>query len=294
MSDSKFKVWILASRPKTLWAAVSPVIIGTAMAFGDGKAHWLSAFLAAFAAVMIQIGANFSNDYFDYIKGADEGERLGPTRATQAGLVRPQEMKWAFILAYSLAAVAGVYLLFRGGWPILMIGVFSILAGIFYTAGPFPLGYIGLGDVFVLIFFGLLAVGGTYYVQALAINRLVIIAGIAPGLFSMAILTVNNLRDINNDRKAGKKTLAVRWGKNFARAEYLFSMFIACLVPVILFFLTTRHIYALASSIVFFFALPLIKIIYRNEPGAIFNQVLAQTGKLLFFYSLIFSLGWIL
>jgi len=294
MSDSKFQVWILASRPKTLWAAVSPVIIGTAMAFGDGRVHWLSAFLAAFASVMIQIGTNFSNDYFDYLKGADEGERLGPTRATQAGLVPPEEMKWAFILAYSLAAIAGIYLLYRGGWLVLIIGIFSILAGIFYTAGPFPLGYIGLGDIFVFIFFGLVAVGGTYYVQALSINPLVLVSGIAPGLFSTAILTANNLRDINNDRRAGKKTLAVRWGENFARAEYLFSMLVACLIPFALFLLTAQHVYALAASIVFFFALPSIKIIYQNEPGPIFNSVLAQTGKLLFFYSLIFSFGWIL
>ncbi|GAB4364334.1 MAG: 1,4-dihydroxy-2-naphthoate polyprenyltransferase [Calditrichia bacterium] len=290
----QLKVWILASRPKTLWAAVSPVIIGTAMAYGEHKVHWLSAFLAAFAAVMIQIGTNFANDYFDYFRGADTGERLGPLRVTQAGLVKPEAMKKATILVFGLAVLAGIYLIWRGGWPILLIGVLSILFGVLYTAGPFPLGYNGLGDLFVLIFFGLIAVGGTYYVQALEIDLLVILAGISPGLFSTAILTVNNLRDIYTDRKVGKKTLAVRFGETFARMEYLVSVLIACLIPILLYFLTGSHLYALAASLVFLVAIPSIKTVFRHPPGKIFNKVLATTGKLLLLYSLMFSIGWIL
>lgn len=288
------KIWILAARPKTLWAAVAPVLIGTAMAFADGKAHWLSAILAGVGAVLIQIGTNFANDYFDYRHGADEGERLGPTRATQAGLVTPAEMKRAFILTFALAVLAGLYLIYRGGWPILAIGIFSIIFGILYTGGPFPLGYYGLGDLFVLIFFGLVAVGGTYYVQALSINRLVILAGLAPGLFSTAILTVNNLRDIHTDRLAGKKTLAVRFGETFARMEYLFSVLFAGIIPIILFFLSAGHRYVLAATLILLMAIPSLKTVLTETPGKIFNQTLAETGKLLFYYSVLFSIGWIL
>ncbi len=294
MQTSKIKIWIAASRPKTLWAAFSPVIIGTAMAYGEGKVHWLSAVLAAVGAILIQIGTNFSNDYYDYFRGADKKERLGPVRVTQAGLVKPETMKRATILVFSLAFASGIYLIYRGGWPVLIIGLLSILFGILYTAGPYPLGYNGLGDIFVLIFFGLVAVGGTYYVQALEINSLVLLAGLSPGLFSTAILTVNNLRDITSDKKAGKKTLAVRFGEDFARLEYLFSVLIACLIPILLFFITDSHLYALAASLVFLAAIPPIRTIYEQKPGKIFNQVLATTGRLLLLYSLLFSIGWIL
>ncbi len=294
MQLSRVKIWILASRPKTLWAAVSPVIIGTAMAYGDGKVHWIAAIFAAIGAILIQIGTNFSNDYFDFVHGADRKGRLGPLRVTQAGLVKPQIMKNATILVFSLAILTGIFLIWRAGWPILIVGVLSILFGILYTAGPYPLGYNGLGDIFALIFFGIVAVGGTYYVQALQINGLVLLAGLSPGLFSMAILTVNNLRDIYTDRKAGKKTLAVRFGENFARMEYLISVLIACLIPIILHFLTYSHLYALAASLVFLIAIPSIKTVLKQKPGVVFNQVLATTGKLLLLYSLIFAIGWIL
>ena len=293
-ANSSFTVWILAARPKTLPAAVAPVLIGTAIAFDAGKVHWLSAILAAFAALMIQIGTNFANDYFDHLHGADHRDRLGPTRVTQAGLVKPQTMKLATAVVFGLAFLSGIYLIYRGGWPILVIGLLSILFGILYTGGPFPLGYHGLGDIFVFVFFGLVAVGGTYYVQALELPPKVLIAGVAPGFYSTAILTVNNLRDIFSDQEAGKKTLAVRFGSRFARLEYLLSLFIASLVPVILYLLTTEHFYALAASLVFFVAIPSLKTVFREPPGTIFNQVLASTGKLLLIYSLLFSLGWVL
>ncbi|MBN2365945.1 MAG: 1,4-dihydroxy-2-naphthoate polyprenyltransferase [Calditrichaeota bacterium] len=287
-------IWILASRPKTLWAAISPVVIGSAMAYGAGKFHLLSALLAGTASVLIQIGTNFANDYFDFTKGADHHERLGPLRVTQAGLVKPYQMRNATIIIFSLAFLVGIYLIWRGGWPVFIIGILSILFGVLYTAGPYPLGYNGLGDIFVLIFFGIVAVGGTYYVQTLQINWLVILAGVSPGLFSMAILTVNNLRDIKTDMAAGKRTLAVRFGENFARWEYLASVLIACLIPILLYFLTSSHLYALAASFVFVGAIPSIKTVFEQRPGIIFNEVLATTGKLLLLYSIIFSAGWIL
>lgn len=291
---SKMKVWVLASRPKTLWAAVGPVLVGTAMAYSDGQAHWLTAFIVLFAAVFIQIGTNFSNDYFDFVKGADAGERLGPTRATQAGLVSSQEMKRATIVAFGFAVLAGIYLTYRGGWPILMIGIFSILFGILYTAGPYPLGYNGLGDGFVLIFFGLVAVGGTYYVQTLSINSMVLLAGLGPGLLSTTLLCVNNLRDLENDRKAGKKTLPVRFGRRFGQLEYLGTLFLAAVVPVVLIIQTHSHYLALAASASVALASRDIRIILKEKPGRIYNGVLANTGKLIIFYCLLFSIGWIL
>jgi 1,4-dihydroxy-2-naphthoate polyprenyltransferase len=288
------KPWILAARPKTLWAAIAPVLIGTALAIDDGRFHFLSALVALVGAILIQIGTNFANDYYDYIKGSDTKERLGPTRATAAGLVKPDSMKRAFIFVFAVAAILGSYLVYRAGMPIVIIGGLSILFAITYTAGPFPLGYNGLGDIFVFIFFGLVAVGGTYYVQAQEIKTIVIAAGIAPGLFSTAILTVNNLRDINQDKDAGKKTLAVRWGTGFAKTEYIFCIVGACLMPLVLVYVARDHYYSLFSAATLFLAVPFLKIIIGERPSTKFNAVLAQTGKMLLLYSLLFSVGWII
>ena len=294
MKIKNLKIWFLASRPKTLWAGIAPVIIGTALAFGDGKMHLLSAIAALVASLLIQIATNFSNDYFDFIHGADTKERIGPKRITQSGLVKPQIVKIAFILTFFLAFIIGLYLIWRGGWPIFIIGLLSIILGILYTGGPFPLGYHGLGDIVVLIFFGPVAVGGTYYVQALEITPVVLIAGLSPGLISMALLTVNNLRDIYTDRKAGKRTLAVRFGEFFTRMEYLFSITIACLIPAILFLIKGDHPYALATTFVFIPAIPSIYNIFIKQIGPDLNHILTNTGKLLLIYSVVFSIGWIL
>ncbi len=286
-------VWLQASRPKTLWAAVAPVIMGTAMAGADGVLHWPSALAALLGAVLIQIGTNFANDYFDFLKGADAGPRLGPVRATQAGLVSPRAMRTAFILAFGLAFCIGIYLVWRGGWPIVVIGLSSILFGILYTATPLALAYLGIADLFVLIFFGPVAVGGTYFVQALDITPTVLIAGLAPGFISTAILTVNNLRDIDGDRAAGKKTLVVRFGKTFARFEYLFSLIAACLIPVYLFFTGKARAAALTVLLILPLAYPAIKTIFSGAEGRVLNEVLAATGKLLLFYSIFFAIGWL-
>lgn len=291
---SKLKIWILAARPKTLWAAVAPVLIGTAMAFEKGKGDWMPAAAALFGAVMIQIGTNFANDYFDYKAGADAGERLGPVRITQAGLVKPETMKVAFAFAFLVAGLAGGYLTWHAGWPIAVIGVLSVLSGIFYTAGPYPLGYIGLGDLFVLVFFGPVAVGGTYYVQTLDINAGVIVAGLSTGLLSVAILTVNNLRDVEGDMKVGKKTLAVRLGRTFAKTQYLLCIMVASAIPLILFLSTWEHPLSLATLVVPFVAIAPIRDVFTSTNGATLNQVLAATGKLLLLYSALFSVGWLL
>ncbi|MCP4727652.1 MAG: 1,4-dihydroxy-2-naphthoate polyprenyltransferase [bacterium] len=284
------KLWLLAARPKTLWAAISPVMIGTAFAVNDGGFHALSAFLALFGAVMIQIGTNFANDYHDYKKGADTKERKGPVRVTQAGLIKPETVKKAYLVVFLLALLSGIYLIYRGGIPILTIGLFSILFGILYTAGPFPLGYHGLGEIFVLVFFGPVAVGGAYYVQALDITNSVLIVGLAPGLISTAILTVNNLRDIDTDKKTGKMTLAVRFGAKFARIEYLLTMVSALLIPSVVYLITRENLYTVISSAVLLAAFPVIREVFTENDGEKLNNVLAKTGKLLLLFSIVFSI----
>lgn len=286
-------IWIEAARPKTLWASIAPVIIGTAMAFSDGQLDFIVGVLTMISAVMIQVGTNFANDYYDFFKGADTAERIGPTRATGSGRVKPETMKKAFILAFSISVISGLYLIHRGGWPILIIGTASILFGILYTGGPFPLGYKGLAEIFVLIFFGPVAVGGAYYLQTLEINMVVVLAGLSPGLISTALLTVNNLRDIHTDEKAGKRTLAVRFGPIFARIEYFLSILVACSMPLILLIVDPGHPYSLAAILVIILAGPPLKSVLFDEISSELNRALASTGKILLFYSLVFSLGWI-
>ena len=294
LSLSRWKVWWLAARPKTLWASVAPVLMGAAMAYSDGKFHGISALAALVGAILIQIGTNLANDYYDYLKGADQQRRLGPLRVTQAGLIAPLSMKRAFIFTFFLAFVIGTYLIWRGGLPILIIGFFSILLGILYTGGPFPLGYNGLGDIFVLIFFGPVAVGGTYYVQALTLTPEVVVAGLAPGLLSTALLTVNNLRDIDTDREAGKKTLAVRFGKHFAQWEYMFCILVAAFLPVYLSMTLHAHYFSILAILFLIPAIGEIKTIFNFHDPAVLNQTLARTGKMIFLYSVLFSIGWIL
>lgn len=293
MALSQSRIWILAARPKTLTAAAAPVIIGSAMAWEVGALHVASAIAALIGALLIQIGTNFANDYFDYCKGTDEGERLGPMRVTQAGLVSPGSMKRATIIVFGLAVLIGIFLVYRGGWPIVIIGLLSILFGVLYTGGPYPLGYNGLGDIFVLIFFGPVAVGGTYYVQALGITGPVMLAGLAPGLFSVAILTVNNLRDLETDRRSGKKTLAVRLGKTFSVAEYIGCILLACAVPVTLYLWHDSHPWVMLSSCIALVAIPSFKSVCTDS-GKVLNDTLAATGRLLFMFSILFSIGWLL
>jgi 1,4-dihydroxy-2-naphthoate octaprenyltransferase len=285
------KIWLMAIRPKTLWLSVAPIAMASAIAYSDEKFHLLSALGCLLMAVLVQIGTNFTNDYYDYFKGADDEDRKGPIRVTQAGLVKPGTMRKAMGLVFTATFLVGMLLMLRGGWPMVAICVVSILAGYMYTGGPYPLGYNGLGDIFVLIFFGPVAVTGTYYVQTLELQPYVFIAGLAPGLFSTAVLAVNNLRDADGDARCGKRTLAVRFGKSFAKWEYLLCLVVGCLIPVVLNVYYGFSPFVMLAILIAPLALPLLKTIWREEGGKVLNNALAGTAKLLNIYTLLFSIG---
>ena len=285
------KTWILAARLRTLPAAIAPVAIGTALAYHDGQIHWPTATICLAMALVIQVATNFANDYFDFIKGADDENRLGPTRMTQSGAVSPETMRRAMLLAFGVALLFGAMLLFRGGWIMGAICIASVMSGYLYTGGPYPLGYHGLGELFVLIFFGPVAVGGTYYVQALTLHSHVLIAGLAPGLISTAIIVVNNLRDVEGDRRAGKRTLVVRFGESFAKAEYLVCLGVACLIPLWLTLQNGSWIGAL-SLLVIPAAIPVIRTVLTQK-GRVLNEALASTGKLLLILTLTMVVEWV-
>lgn len=292
---NRIGVWILAARLRTLPAAIAPVVLGVVLAFEAGEAHWPSAGAALMGAILIQIGTNFANDYFDFVKGTDRADRIGPLRATQAGLVTPSQMRVAMIVCFALVFVPGAYILLRGGWAFMVIGLVSIACGVLYTGGPYPLGYIGLGDVFVLIFFGPVAVGGTYFLQTLRIGPEVIVAGLMPGLISVAILTVNNLRDIDTDRVSGKKTLAVRFGRGFARWEYAISLLGACvIVPGWLCYQAGGHWAAMACVLALLRAVPIVRTVFTTLEGPTLNSGLAATGQVLLLQTVLFCVGWLM
>lgn len=287
-------VWILAARPKTLWASVAPVAMGTAMAYRDGGFHPVAAMCALVSALLIQIGTNYCNDVADFFKGADDASRKGPKRATASGLVTPRQMVVATVLVFALAAAAAGFLIWRAGWPLAVVGALSIASGVLYTAGPLPLAYLGLGDLFTLIFFGPVAVAGTYYVQTLSWSWMPVVAGLAPGLLSAAILTVNNLRDLEGDARAGKRTLAVRFGANFARWEYTLCIFGAIAVTFVVIRFMGGPINAAVSAMVGFAAIPAIRTVWSNASGEALNRVLAYTALLMLAHAMMFSIGWVL
>jgi len=223
--------WLEAARPKTLPAAVIPVMVGTALAAAHGSAHYVSATICLAFALLVQVGTNFANDYFDFVQGADTAERVGPRRAVAAGLIAPRTMLLATWLVLGAAFAVGLWLVREGGWVLLPIGIVSILCAIAYTGGPFPLGYNGLGDLFVFIFFGLVAVDATFYVQTGGVTPDVTSCAAAVGLLAANILVANNYRDVETDARAGKKTLVVRFGRKFAMWQYALSALVALLCP---------------------------------------------------------------
>lgn len=285
-------LWASAARARTLPASIAPVLIGVVLAYADGVGHAPAAWAALAGAILIQIGTNYANDYFDFVKGADTAERQGPRRAVQSGLISPEAMRRATILVFGLAILVGLYLAARGGWPIVVVGVASILCGVLYTGGPYPLGYRGLGDLFVLVFFGPVAVAGTYYVQALDLDWRPIVAGLGPGLISVAILAVNNLRDRETDAKAGKRTLAVRLGVRFTRIEYTTTVLAACLSPLAFMAAGVAGVGMLLPLVALLAAWPIHRTIWQRTDGPALNGALADTGRLLMLYAVLFCIGW--
>ena len=264
--------------------------MGSALAWADGWFR-LDGFLACLgAALLLQIGSNLANDVFDFERGTDTPERLGPTRVTQAGLLTPRQVKIGMGLVFGLAAVLGLYLAWLGGWPIIAIGMAAILAAIAYTGGPFPLGYHGLGDLFVFIFFGLASVAGTYYVQAGSVSAAVWWMTLPPGLIITAILVVNNLRDIDNDRKGGKRTLAVRIGERATKIEYVLCMALAYLVLPVAALLGIIPWLSLLAWLSLPFAIKSARVVLTQK-GRPLNAALAGTGQTALVFSLLFWVG---
>ncbi len=258
---------------------------------------WPAALCALLSATCIQVGTNLYNDYADFRKGADTADRVGPERATAAGLVTPDEMRRAAGIVFAMAVLTGAYLMIRGGIPIAVIGILSIGAGYLYSGTRFALAYTGLADLFVLVFFGPVAVGGTYFVQALGVSPEVVIAGVAPGLLAVAILLVNNLRDVDQDRQADKRTLVVRFGRRFGIAAYVACVVLAAAIPLVLRARFSGTLAATLAALVLVLAVPLVlrlRTLTRAgmQNGAALNGTLAATARLLLFYSVVFAIGW--
>ena len=299
------EAWVIAARPQTLPAAASPVVVGVGLALHDGVFAVLPALAALVGAGLIQIGTNFANDYYDAIQGADTEEREGFTRVTAGGLIDPASVKRAMYLTFAASILLGTYLVYVGGVPIVVIGLLSVASGIAYTGGPYPLGYHGLGDLFVFIFFGLVAVAGTYYVQAAAVLAgplpvgippetvpvAVVVAALPVAALSTNILVVNNVRDKEEDATTGKRTLAVRFGYGFARAEWIAMLVLAYAAP--LWFLRQPG-FTLGVALPYLtvpLALDITRTMLTETAGEVLNPTLERTGRLLAGYAVLFAVG---
>lgn len=290
---NNWAAWGLAIRPRTLPAAAAGVMMGSALAWHDGFFRLDAALVCLFAALLLQIGSNLANDVFDFERGTDTPERLGPTRVTQAGLLTPVQVKFGMAVVFGLAALLGLYLAWLGGWPIIIIGIAAIISAIAYTGGPFPIGYYGLGDIFVFIFFGLASVAGTYYVQAGFVSVAAWWMTIPPGLIITAILVVNNLRDLENDRKAGKRTLAVILGERITRAQYLICMTVAYLTLLFAVWIGVLPWMSMMAWVSLAIAFRAVRVVLTQK-GRSLNAALAGTSQTALAFSLLFWAGLLL
>jgi len=286
--------WILAARPKTLPAAIIPVLVGSALAYNDGFFDFWPAFVAMFCSLVIQIGTNFANDYYDFKKGTDSEHRIGFKRATSSGLISEQAMFKATYLTMGFAFLCGIFLVWHAGWIVLLIGVLSLIFGVLYTGGPYPLGYNGLGDIFVFVFFGLVAVATTYFVQALSWSEVSFWASLSVGALATNILVINNLRDVETDVFTGKRTLGVLFGEKALKLEYLLMILIAYTIPVLLVF---KFNFSL-SVLLPFLSLPLFILLLKEtfyfKDRKNLNNTLVKTAMGMTIFGVLFSLGIIL
>jgi 1,4-dihydroxy-2-naphthoate octaprenyltransferase len=268
------RIWMMAARPRTLPAAIAPVLVGTSLAITDGVFHPLAFVAALLGAIFIQVGTNLSNDYSDARRGADTEDRLGPVRVTAGGLVPPRQVLVATYVSFGLAVLCGIYLIAVAGPLLLAVGAASILAGVLYTGGPRPYGYEGLGELFVFLFFGIVAVSGSYFVQVKELHWQAFALAVPVGLLAAAILVVNNVRDLETDRRAGKRTLAVRLGRDRTRTLYaamIAGAFVTAQIP--------------------WLALPLVKTVSTRTDGPSLNAALARTGMLQLVFCILLAAG---
>lgn len=290
---NKAVVWIMAARPKTLFAAFAPVIVGASLAVAEKKFDAISSVVALLCSILIQVATNYTNDLYDHLKGADTKERVGPKRALNEGWVSVGQMKTAIYLTFGTAFLMGLYLVYVGGPFILLIGVLSIIAGFMYTGGPFPLAYNGLGDLFVFLFFGFVGTIGTYFINTGDVSSQALLASIPVGALVTNILVVNNYRDFDQDRKAGKRTLAVMFGKNFALGEYLILLGSSFAVPLIMFVYYDLNAWVFLPYLTLPFAYKLI-VMLLNRHGSELNPALELTARLSAIYGVLFSVGLVL
>ncbi len=290
-ASSAAHIWFMAARPRTLPAAVAPVLVGTSLALGAGHFHPLAFLAALLGAIFIQVGTNLSNDYSDARRGADTEDRLGPVRVTAGGLVPPGRVLLATYVTFGLAVLCGVYLVAVAGWELIAVGAASILAGVLYTGGPRPYGYEGLGELFVFLFFGIVAVSGSYFVQVQALPWEAFACAVPVGLLASAILVVNNVRDLETDRRAGKRTLAVRLGRERTRALYTAMVAGAFVLVPLSWLLGSMTAWLLLPWLAIPLALPLVRIVRTRVDGPSLNGALAKTGALQLVFCLLFSAG---
>ncbi len=286
---SHLRVWLLAVRPRTLPAAVAPVLVGTALAGAEDEFRVLPFVAALVGSIFIQIGTNLSNDYSDARRGADTEDRLGPVRVTAGGLMPPRRVLIGTYVAFGVAVAAGLYLAAVSGWELLVVGVASILAGILYTGGPRPYGYEGLGEFFVFFFFGIVAVVGSYFVQTEQVRWEAFVLAVPVGLLAAAILVVNNVRDVDTDRRAGKRTLAVKLGRDRARTLFTAMVVVSFLVPPLL--VPALSPWVLLALGALPLAPPLVRTVATRTDGPALNTALAGSGRLLAVYSLLLAAG---
>nr|WP_028058170.1 1,4-dihydroxy-2-naphthoate polyprenyltransferase [Candidatus Solirubrobacter pratensis] len=290
---SPLHIWLMAARPRTLPAAVAPVLVGTALAGTLGTFKILTFIATLLGALLIQIGANLSNDYSDARRGADTEDRLGPVRVTAGGLVPPKQVLIATYVAFGLAVLVGVYLVVTAGWQLLLVGAASILAGVLYTGGPRPYGYEGLGEVFVFLFFGVVAVTGTYFAQREELTWESFVLAVPVGLLAVAILMVNNVRDLETDRRAGKKTLAVRLGRARARTGYGIVVYVAFLMAPVAWLAggTGLSAWLLLPWLALPLAAPVVRVVRNKVDGPSLNGALARTGMLQLVFCVLLAAG---
>lgn len=289
-TTSKFQSWHLASRPKTLLAAVVPVLVGSALAISVRKFFLPYSLVALLCSILIQIGTNFTNDLYDFLKGADNIKRKGPRRVLASGLITVREMKTAIVFVFGLAFLLGLYLVYSAGLLILWVGIISILAGIIYTAGPFPLAYNGLGDLFVFLFFGVVGTMGTFYLHTQEISILSFVVSIPVGALITNILIVNNYRDIEEDREANKRTLAVLLGRTFTRWQYIVLIFVCYLISIILNFQFNYSIWIFLPYLTLPITVVLVRTLYKYT-GEELNKTLEWTARFAGLYGLLFTIG---